>query len=58
MGGCRRRFEAVREREEMKNIKLKIGSSGFPVKMFFTTKDTKSLAWQSRNQNDRLVSLV
>ena len=26
----------------MKNIKLKIGSSGFPVKMFFTTKDTKS----------------
>jgi len=42
VGGCRRRFEALREREEMKNIKLKIGSSGFPVKMFFTTKDTKS----------------
>ena len=26
----------------MKNLKLKIGTSGFPVKMSFTTKDTKS----------------
>ena len=26
----------------MKNLQLKIGSSGFSVKMFLTTKDTKS----------------
>ena len=30
----------------MKNLQLKIGSSGFSVKMFLTTKDTKSTKWK------------
>jgi len=30
----------------MKNLQLKIGSSGFSVKMLLTTKDTKSTKWK------------
>jgi hypothetical protein len=38
----------------MKNLQLKIGFSGFSVKMFLTTKDP---ARQSRNQSDRIGAM-